>query len=90
MLEYLSGKWNEVKKRLVPLKVKKVNMDLVISLMDKGLSLSRAIKQVLANVKEKKRASLSKDLYHFINKEKHEFIAEYDLVCFNCSCLDVK
>ena len=65
-------------------------MDLVIDLMDKGLSLSRAIKQVLANVKEKKRASLSKDLYHFINKEKYKFMAEYNSVYFDYSCLDVK
>ncbi|CAB4407081.1 unnamed protein product [Rhizophagus irregularis] len=65
-------------------------MDLVIGLMDKGLSLPGAIEQVLANTEEKKRASLSESLHHFINKEKHEFIAEYDSICFDCSCLDVK
>ena len=90
MLDYLFGKQNKVKKRLASLKVKKKNMDLVIGLMDKGLSLLRTIKQVLANVKEKKHVSLSEDLYHFINKEKHEFMAEYDSVCFDCSCLDAK
>ncbi|RGB43957.1 hypothetical protein C1646_679548 [Rhizophagus diaphanus] len=65
-------------------------MDLVISLMDKGLSLPGAIEQVLANTEKKKRASLSKSLHHFINKEKHEFIAEYDSICFDGSCLDAK
>jgi len=79
-----------MKKRIAPLKEKKENMDLVIGLMDKGLSLPGAIEQVLVNTEEKKRASLSKSLYHFINKEKHEFIAEYDSICFNCSYLDTK
>ena len=60
MLEYLSGKQNEVKKRLAPLKVKKENMDLVIGLMDKGLSLPGAIEQVLANTKEKSVPALAK------------------------------
>ena len=53
MLEYLSSKRNEMKKRLAPLKEKKENMDLVIGLMDKGLSLPEAIEQVLANTEEK-------------------------------------
>src|SRR5438874_1398422 len=79
-----------MKKRLAVLKEKKENMDLVIGLMDKGLSLPGAIEQVLANTEEKKRASLSESLHHFINKEKHEFIAEYDSICFDCSCLDAK
>src|ERR1051325_6876225 len=79
-----------MKKCLAHLKEKKENMDLVIGLMDKGLSLPGAIEQVLANTEEKKRASLSKSLHHFINKEKHEFIAEYDSICFDCSCLDAK
>src|ERR1044071_5750202 len=90
VLEYLSSKRNEMKKRLAPLKEKKENMDLVIGLMDKGLSLPGAIEQVLANTEEKKHVSLSESLHHFINKEKHEFIAEYDSICFDCSCLDVK
>ncbi|PKK55954.1 hypothetical protein RhiirC2_801087 [Rhizophagus irregularis] len=90
VLEYLSSKRNEMKKRLAPLKEKKENMDLVIGLMDKGLSLPGAIEQVLANTEEKKRASLSESLHHFINKKKHEFIAEYDSICFDCSCLDAK
>ncbi|GES96599.1 DNA polymerase [Rhizophagus clarus] len=90
VLEYLSSKQNEMKKRLAPLKKKKENMDLVIGLMDKGLSLPGAIEQVLANTEEKKRASLSESLHHFINKKKHEFIAEYDSICFDCSCLDAK
>ena len=90
MLEYLSGKRNEMKKRLVPLKAKKEDMELVISLLGKSLSLSEAIEQVLANTKKEKRTGLTKNLYHFINKEKHEFMAEYDSVCFDCSCLDVK
>ncbi|CAG8788077.1 6998_t:CDS:1, partial [Dentiscutata erythropus] len=55
------------------------DMELVIDKMGKGLSLPEAIEQVLANAKGKQHASLSKNLYHFINKEKHEFIAEYDL-----------
>src|SRR6185437_4372010 len=59
VLEYLSSKRNEMKKCLAPLKEKKENMDLVIGLMDKGLSLPGAIEQVLANTEEKKRASLS-------------------------------
>ncbi|CAB4403248.1 unnamed protein product [Rhizophagus irregularis] len=90
VLEYLSSKRNEMKKRLASLKEKKENMDLVIGLMDKGLSLPEAIEQVLANTEEKKRASLSESLHHFINKKKHEFIAEYDSICFDCSCLDAK
>ncbi|CAB4492557.1 unnamed protein product [Rhizophagus irregularis] len=90
VLEYLSSKQNEMKKRLAPLKEKKENMDLVIGLMDKGLSLPGAIEQVLANTEEKKRASLSESLHHFINKKKHEFIAECDSICFDCSCLDAK
>ncbi|CAB5360589.1 unnamed protein product [Rhizophagus irregularis] len=90
VLEYLFSKRNEMKKRLAPLKEKKENMDLVIGLMDKGLSLPGAIEQVLANTEEKKRASLSESLHHFINKKKHEFIAEYDSICFDCSCLDAK
>ncbi|CAG8804568.1 29659_t:CDS:2, partial [Racocetra persica] len=39
--------------------------------MGKGLSLLEAIEQVLANTEEEKRASITKNLYHFINKEKH-------------------
>ncbi|RGB22455.1 hypothetical protein C1646_776070, partial [Rhizophagus diaphanus] len=50
VLEYLSGKRNEMKKRLAPLKEKKEDMDLVISSMGKSLSLSEAIEQILANV----------------------------------------
>jgi len=46
-LEYLSAKQNELKRHLVPLKAKKEDMDLIISSMGKGLSLSEAIKQVL-------------------------------------------
>ncbi|PKY31988.1 DNA/RNA polymerase [Rhizophagus irregularis] len=55
-----------------------------------SLSLPGAIEQVLANTEEKKSASLSESLHHFINKGKHEFIAEYDSICFDCSCLDAK
>ena len=65
-------------------------MELVIGLMGKGLSLPEAIEQVLANVERKKRASLSEKLYHFINIEKHEFIAENISVCFDYSCLDAE
>jgi hypothetical protein len=86
VLEYLSGKWSEMKKRLTHLKEKKEDMDLVIGLMGKGLSLPRAIKQVITNAKEKKHAILSKNLYHFINKKKHVFITEYDSICFDYSC----
>ncbi|CAB5351845.1 unnamed protein product [Rhizophagus irregularis] len=90
VLEYLSGKRNEMKKRLAPLKEKKEDMDLVISSMGKSLSLSEAIEQILANAEVEKRNGLTKNLYHFIHKEKHEFIAEYDSICFDCSCLDKK
>ncbi|PKK63436.1 DNA/RNA polymerase [Rhizophagus irregularis] len=90
VLENLSGKRNEMKKRLAPLKEKKEDMDLVISSMDKGLSLSEAIKQILANAEVEKLSGLTKNLYHFIHKEKHEFMAEYDSICFDCSCLDKK
>ncbi|CAG8683643.1 18264_t:CDS:2, partial [Cetraspora pellucida] len=90
ILEYLSGKRNEMKKRLAPLKEKKDDIGLVIGLMDKGLSLPEAIKQVLAKVKKKKCTSLNKNLYYFINKEEHEFKVEYDSVCFDYSCLDTK
>jgi len=69
-------------------KEKKEVMELVIGLMDKDLSLPEAIEHVLAKAEEKNHASLSKNLYHFINKEKHEFMAEYDSVCFEYSCLD--
>jgi DNA polymerase elongation subunit (family B) len=49
-----------------------------------------AIERILANSKGKKHASLSKNLYYFINKEKHEFMTEYDSVCFDYSCWDKK
>ncbi|CAB5387554.1 unnamed protein product [Rhizophagus irregularis] len=88
VLEYLSVKRVEIKKRLAPVKEKKEVMELVIGLMDKDLSLPEAIEHVLAKAKEKNHASLNKNLYHFINKEKHEFMAEYDSVCFEYSCLD--
>ncbi|PKB91921.1 hypothetical protein RhiirA5_446951, partial [Rhizophagus irregularis] len=52
VLEYLSGKRNEMKKRLAPLKEKKEDMDLVISSMGKSLSLSEAIEQILANAEK--------------------------------------
>jgi hypothetical protein len=58
--------------------------------LGKSLSLSEVIEQVLANAKEKKCTGLTKNLYHFINQEKHEFMAEYDSVYFKCSCLDAK
>ncbi|PKY61482.1 DNA/RNA polymerase, partial [Rhizophagus irregularis] len=87
---FAGGKRNEMKKRLAPLKEKKEDMDLVISSMGKSLSLSEAIEQILANAEVEKRNGLTKNLYHFIHKEKHEFIAEYDSICFDCSCLDKK
>jgi DNA polymerase elongation subunit (family B) len=90
VLEYLSNKRNELKRCLAPLKAKKEDMDLVISSMDKGLLLSEAIEQILANTEEKKCASLNKNLYYFINKEKHEFMAEYNSLYFVCSCLDAE
>ncbi len=58
--------------------------------MGKSLSLPKVIKQVLANAEEKKYASLNKNLYYFINKEKHKYIKKYDSVCFDYSCLDAK
>src|SRR3954447_10777209 len=90
VLEYLSVKRNELKRHLAPLKAKKEDMDLVISSMGKGLSLSEAIEQVLANAEKEMHSGLANNLYHFIYKEKHEFIAEYNSLCFDCSCLDVK
>ena len=90
VLEYLSAKRNELKRRLAPLKAKKEDMDLVISSMGKGLSLSEAIEQVLANAEKEKHSGLANNLYHFIHKEKHEFIAEYNSLCFGCSCLDAE
>ncbi|PKY40544.1 hypothetical protein RhiirA4_453938 [Rhizophagus irregularis] len=54
----VSGKQNEMKKHLAPLKDKKKDMDLVIGLMGKGLLLSGTIKQVLANMGEKKTCQL--------------------------------
>ncbi|CAB4480535.1 unnamed protein product [Rhizophagus irregularis] len=90
ILEYLSIKRNEIKERLAPVKEKKEDMELVIGLMGKDLSLPEAIEHILAKAGEKKRASLNKNLYHFINKEKHEFMTEYDSVCFVYSCLDAK
>ena len=89
-MEYLSAKRNELKRHLAPLKAKKEDMDLVISSMGKGLSLSEAIEQVLANAKKEKHSGLANNLYHFIHKEKHEFIAEYNSLCFDCSCLDAE
>ena len=90
VLEYLSAKRNELKRRLAPLKAKKEDMDLVISSMGKGLSLSEAIEQVLANAEKEKHSGLANNLYHFIHKEKHEFIEEYNSLYFNCSCLDAE
>ncbi|RIA94647.1 hypothetical protein C1645_817698 [Glomus cerebriforme] len=71
---------------------KKEDMKLVVNSLGLGesLSLSEAIKQVLANVKEEKCTGFTKNLYHFINQKKHEFMAKYDSVCFDCSCLDAK
>ncbi|CAI2181249.1 8714_t:CDS:2, partial [Funneliformis geosporum] len=69
---------------------KKEDIDLIISSMGKGLLLSEAIKQILVNTKVEKRNALTKNLYYFIHKKKHEFIAEYDSICFNCSCLNKK
>jgi DNA polymerase elongation subunit (family B) len=89
-LEYLSAKWNEIKKRLAPLKEKKEDIELVIGLLGKDLSLPEAIEHVLAKAEEEKCYSLNKNLYYFINKEKHEFIAEYVSVCFDYSCLDAE
>ena len=65
-------------------------MDLVISSMGKGLALSEAIEQVLANAEEEKRSCLTKNLYHFLKETKHVFMAEYDSICFDCSCLDAE
>ena len=79
-----------MKKHLAPLKEKKEDMDLVISSMGRGLSLSEAIEQILASAEVEKCSGLTNNLYHFIHKEKHEFIAEYDFICFDCSCLDKK
>jgi DNA polymerase elongation subunit (family B) len=90
VLEYLSNKQNELKRHFAPLKAKKEDMDLIISSMGKGLSLSEVIEQILANTEEKKYASLNKNLYYFINKEKHEFMAEYNSLCFVYSCLDTE
>ncbi|GBB92066.1 hypothetical protein RclHR1_01960016 [Rhizophagus clarus] len=90
VLEYLSTKRNEMKKCLAPLKEKKEDMELVIASMNKGLSLPGVIEKELANVKGKKRVSLTKNLYHFINKVRHEFVVEYDSICFDYSCLDAK
>ena len=79
-----------MKKRLAPLKEKKEDMDLVISSIGRGLSLSEAIKQILASAEIEKRSRLTNNLYHFIHKEKHEFIEEYNSLYFNCSCLDAE
>jgi len=43
VLEYLYGKWIEIKKYLTPLKDKKENIELVIDLIGKDLSLPEAI-----------------------------------------------
>ncbi|PKK59461.1 ribonuclease H-like protein [Rhizophagus irregularis] len=89
VLKYLSGKRNEMKKRLTSLKEKKEE-DLVISSMGKSSLLSETIEQILANAEVEKHNGLTKNLYHFIHKGKYEFIAEYDSICFDCSCLDKK
>ncbi|GBB91430.1 hypothetical protein RclHR1_18720001 [Rhizophagus clarus] len=65
-------------------------MELIIASMGKGLSLSETIEKKLANAEGKKHDNLTKNLYHFINKARHEFMVEYDSICFDCSCLDVK
>ncbi|RGB32305.1 ribonuclease H-like domain-containing protein [Rhizophagus diaphanus] len=90
VLEYLSAKRNELKRCFALLKAKKKDMDLTISSIVKGLLLSETIEQVLANAEKEKHSSLANNLYHFIHKKKYEFIAEYNSLCFNCSCLDVK
>ncbi|GES98604.1 DNA polymerase family B-domain-containing protein [Rhizophagus clarus] len=79
-----------MKKCLAPLKEKKKDMELIIASMGKGLSLSETIEKKLANAEGKKHDNLTKNLYHFINKARHEFMVEYDSICFDCSCLDVK
>ncbi|CAI2193482.1 1084_t:CDS:2, partial [Funneliformis geosporum] len=50
-------------------KEKNEDMELVIGLMCKDLSLSEAIEHILAKAEEEKRDSLNKNLYYFINKE---------------------
>ena len=63
-----------------PMKEKKEDMELVIGLMGKDLSLPEAIEHVLAKAEGGNRASLNKNLYYFINKEKYKFMAEYDSI----------
>ncbi|GBB98168.1 hypothetical protein RclHR1_31530001 [Rhizophagus clarus] len=65
-------------------------MELVIASMGKGLSLLGAIEKELANVEGKKRASFIKNLYCFLKGTRDEFMAEYNSIYFNCSCLDAK
>ncbi len=78
-----------MKKCLAPLKEKKENMELVIALMGKDLLLSRAIKKELVNVKKKKCVRITKNLYYFLKEIRDEFIAKYDSIYFDCSCLNV-
>ncbi|CAI2173309.1 12210_t:CDS:2 [Funneliformis geosporum] len=55
-------------------------MDLIISLIDKSLTLSEATKQVLTNEKKENHTGFTKNLYHFLKKISksplflHEFI----------------
>ncbi|RIA91187.1 hypothetical protein C1645_737265 [Glomus cerebriforme] len=79
-----------MKKCLTFLKEKKKDIELVIALMGKGLSLLGAIEKKLANVKEKKCASLTKNLYHFFKGTRDKFMTEYNSICFDYSCLDAK
>ncbi|CAI2198462.1 1845_t:CDS:2, partial [Funneliformis geosporum] len=69
---------------------KKEDMKLVIGLMGKDLLLSEVIEHVLAKAEKEKCDSLNKNLYYFINKEKHKFMAEYDSVCFDYSCFNTQ
>ncbi|RHZ63162.1 hypothetical protein Glove_332g60 [Diversispora epigaea] len=70
---------------------KKEYMKLILSIVnDKNLMIREAIKYILGGAKEKDYIRFTKNLDSFINKENHEFISEYNSICFDHTCLNAK
>ena len=90
VLKELLTKQNKMKKCLAPLSEKKENMELILSNIEGKQTILEAIEYILENAEEKNRDKLTKKLHPFINKNNHEFMVEYNSVCFDHACLNSK
>ncbi|RHZ87187.1 hypothetical protein Glove_40g157 [Diversispora epigaea] len=90
VLKELLIKRNEMKKCLAPLSEKKENMELILSNIEGELTIPEVIEYILKNTEKKNRDKLTKKLYPFINKNNHEFMVEYNSICFDHACLNAK